>query len=327
MGKFLRSMLLALAAVLLVALAGGCGGGGGTKEGGGVKEKGTAPQKWVFATNHEFSVRPDGLPALQDTYGFKFDEVKTMDLGVTYGALKDGLVPAAMGFATDGRIVAFDLVNLEDDKHFFPVYNPAPVVRKEVMDKYLELADILGKISPLLDTETMTKLNAQVDIDSKEPKDVAKKWLLEKGLLKEGQAPAQNKGKIVVGSKEFTEQLILGQITILALQNAGYQTVDRTGLGGTDIARKALENGEIDVYWEYTGTAWLVALKHEKPITDSEEAFQKVKEEDLAKHKLVWLPYAEFDNTYTIMMRKEDAEQLGIKSISDLARVINSSIG
>lgn len=136
-----------------------------------------------------------------------------------------------------------------------------------------------------------------------------------------------NAKKVVVGSKEFTEQLILGQITIKALENAGFEVEDSTGLGGTEVARKALESGEIDMYWEYTGTAWIVALGHEKAITDSEEAYQKVKEEDLEKNNLVWLPYAPFNNTYTIMMRKADAEALGIKSISDLGGVINENGG
>lgn len=81
------------------------------------------------------------------------------------------------------------------------------------------------------------------------------------------------------------------------------------------------------MYWEYTGTAWLVALQHEKAITDSDEAWQKVKEEDMEKNNLVWLAYAPFDNTYTIMMRKVDAEAFGIKSISDLSKVINEKGG
>lgn len=123
---------------------------------------------------------------------------------------------------------------------------------------------------------------------------------------------------ITVGSKEFTEQLILGQIAIVALEHAGFDVVDQTGLAGTQAARSALETGEIDLYWEYTGTAWLVALQQDQPITDPEEAYRRVKEEDGA-NGLVWLDYAPFDNTFTLMMRREDAEALGIRTISDLA--------
>lgn len=136
-------------------------------------------------------------------------------------------------------------------------------------------------------------------------------------------APAEEeKGTVVVGSKEFTEQIVLGQITVQALTDAGYDVVDQTNLGGTAVNREALENGEIDLYWEYTGTAWIAHLGHEEPITDSQEAYDKVKAED-AENGLVWLDYAPFNNTYTLMMKQEKGEELGIESISDLAEYIN----
>ncbi|MBO8128078.1 MAG: glycine/betaine ABC transporter substrate-binding protein [Peptococcaceae bacterium] len=320
-----RWLAVALILALALGLITGCGGSGSSSEEtqNSSERKEAVIDKWIFATDHEFSVRPDGLPELEETYGFQFDEIAVMDYGVTYGALKDGKVAAAMGFATDGRIGAFNLVNLVDDKKFFPVYNPAPVVRKEVLDKYPEIADVLNPIGPKLDTKTMIELNGKVDIEGMEPKEVAKEWLLEQGLIEDKEVEA-TKGPITVGSKQFTEQLILGQMTILALENAGFKVIDKTELGGTQVARQALEEGEIDLYWEYTGTAWLGPLGHEKAITDTQECYEKVKKEDLAKNNLVWLDYARFNNTYTIMMRAEDAKALGIKSISDLADVINS---
>ena len=137
------------------------------------------------------------------------------------------------------------------------------------------------------------------------------------------QAPASSsKGLIVVGSKDFTEQFILGQITVQALRNAGYQVDDSTNTGGTAVAREALVNGDIDMYWEYTGTAWLTHLGHENAITNSQEAYQKVKAED-ANNGLIWLDMAPFNNTYTLMMQKDTASKEGIQSISDLASYIN----
>ena len=132
----------------------------------------------------------------------------------------------------------------------------------------------------------------------------------------------EEKGLVIVGSKEFTEQIILGKMTVLALENAGYQVDDQTNLGGTAINREALENGDIDLYWEYTGTAWLTHLGHEDAITDSQEAYDKVKAED-AQNGLVWLDMAPFNNTYTLMMKESEAQDLGIESISDLADYIN----
>ncbi|MBZ4688733.1 MAG: yehZ [Clostridiales bacterium] len=143
------------------------------------------PGELTVGIDHEFSVRPDGFPGLEKKYGFELaeDNIKIMDLGITYKTLRDGQVDVAMGFATDGRIAAFNLVNLEDNKKFFPVYNPAPVVRQEVLDKNPKIADVLNKIAAKLDTKTMTNLNYQVDIKEREPRAVAEEWLKSEGLI------------------------------------------------------------------------------------------------------------------------------------------------
>lgn len=143
------------------------------------------PGQLATAIDHEFSIRPDGYPGVQERYGFNQgqDDIAIMDLGIMYKTLRDGQVDIAMGFATDSRIEAFDLVNLEDDKAFFPVYNGAPVIRSETLENNPEIKDVLEKIAPLLDTETMTKLNYEVDINEREPKEVAKEWLQTEGLI------------------------------------------------------------------------------------------------------------------------------------------------
>jgi osmoprotectant transport system substrate-binding protein len=143
------------------------------------------PGQLATAIDHEFSIRPDGYPGVQERYGFNQgqDDIAIMDLGIMYKTLRDGQVDIAMGFATDSRIEAFDLVNLEDDKAFFPVYNGAPVIRRETLENNPEIKDVLEKIAPLLDTETMTKLNYEVDINEREPKEVAKEWLQTEGLI------------------------------------------------------------------------------------------------------------------------------------------------
>ncbi len=131
---------------------------------------------------------------------------------------------------------------------------------------------------------------------------------------------------IKIGSKEFTEQLLLGKITVIALEDAGFQVEDKTGVAGSDKVRLALENGDFSMYWEYTGTAWLSQLQHDDPITDPQEAYEKVRDED-ANNGLTWLQYAPLNNTYTLMMRRADSEELGIKTISDLAEYVNSNPG
>jgi len=141
------------------------------------------PGNWSFATDHEYSIRDDGYPGLTELYGFHFDSVQIMDLGITYAALRDGNVALAMGFATDGRIDAFGLVNLVDDQYFHPVYNAAPVVRAEVLEQYPEIEDILAPVAELLDDETMSGLNSKVDIEGYEPDEVAEMWLQEHGFI------------------------------------------------------------------------------------------------------------------------------------------------
>ncbi len=173
---------------------------------------------------------------------FEFDEVEIMNEGIIYGALRDGDIHAGMGFLTDGRIAAYDLITLVDDKDFHPVYNAAPNVREDVLADNPELEDILNELSSVLDNETMQNLNARVDIDDEEEVDVARDFLLEQGLISEEGGTADGP-TIAVGSKEFTEQLILGQLTILLLEEHGYDVVDNTGLGGTDVLRQALLDG------------------------------------------------------------------------------------
>jgi osmoprotectant transport system substrate-binding protein len=143
------------------------------------------PEKLLVGIGTEFWNRPDGFKKLSKVYGLDvpFDNIKKMSIGLAYQALKDGQIDVGMGFATDGRIAAFHFVNLKDDKHFFPVYNPAPVVRKKVLEKYPAIEKILEPIAKNLDTSEMQAMNKAVDVEHKSEANVAKAWLKEKGLL------------------------------------------------------------------------------------------------------------------------------------------------
>jgi osmoprotectant transport system substrate-binding protein len=141
--------------------------------------------KLTFASNAEFYARPDGLPGWQKAYGFEFDRdnVKRMDTGLTYSALKDRQVDTAVVFATDGRIPAFNFVVLKDDKNYAAPYNLTPVVRKEILDKYPKIAEPLNALAAKLNDDTMAKLNASVDVDKKSVEDVADGFLKANGLI------------------------------------------------------------------------------------------------------------------------------------------------
>ena len=139
----------------------------------------------VLGSNAEFYARPDGLKPLQDAYGFEFGRanVKRMDTGLVYEALKNGDVDVGLVFATDGRIPAFDFVTLEDDKGYFPSYALAPVVRAEVLEANPELADVLNNVSAKLDDTVMARLNARVDVEKVSIENVAADFLKESGLI------------------------------------------------------------------------------------------------------------------------------------------------
>lgn len=103
-----------------------------------------------------------------------------------------------------------------------------------------------------------------------------------------------------VGSKEFTEQQILGKITIYALRAAGARTSDQTGLSGSTIVRNALKSGDVDMYWEYAGTGWTQYLKHDRPVPGEQAQFRATSREDARRNGIRWLGPAGFGNQYAI---------------------------
>lgn len=129
--------------------------------------------------------------------------------------------------------------------------------------------------------------------------------------------------EIVVGSKDFDEQLVLGNITKLALENAGATVDDQINLGGTDAARAALISGDIDTYWEYNGTAWISFFGETEAIPDRIEQYEAVRDRDLEENQLVWMQPAEFNNTYALAFPTAAAEELGNPTkLSDLAGLV-----
>jgi osmoprotectant transport system substrate-binding protein len=134
----------------------------------------------------EFLSREDGLPGLQKAYGgFQFKDTKQLGTGsLRYQALLDGKIDVVVAFGTDGQINGDHLALLQDDKSFYPIYNIAPVVRQDTLQKYPQIAVVLNKLAPYLTDAVMSGLNWQVDGPSKmEPATVAKAFLQQNGLL------------------------------------------------------------------------------------------------------------------------------------------------
>lgn len=134
-----------------------------------------------------------------------------------------------------------------------------------------------------------------------------------------------NDKQVTVGAKNFTEQFVLAKMIAIMLEDNGYQVKEKSNLGSTAL-RQALENKQVDLTFDYTGTG-LVTYMNEEPIADKDEAFEKVNELDQERNDIYWTNLSDVDNTYTIMMMEEDAQELGIKTISDLAEYINENPG
>ena len=125
--------------------------------------------------------------------------------------------------------------------------------------------------------------------------------------------------EITVGSKNFTEQLILGKIAVIALQVGGFTVSDRTNIPGAAPSRAGQLGGEIDMQWEYTGTGWLNYLAMPEGIPDQQEQYEAVRDADAA-NGITWLPPAEANNTYAFAVRSEAVPELGgVASLSDVA--------
>jgi osmoprotectant transport system substrate-binding protein len=124
-----------------------------------------------------------------------------------------------------------------------------------------------------------------------------------------------------VGSKNFTEQLILGKIAVILMKSAGADVTDLTNIPGSASARYAQVDGQIDMEWEYTGTAWISYLGHTKPIPDEKKQYEAVRDEDLKENDLAWLEPAPMNNTYGFATPTETLKKLGITKLSEIKKL------
>ncbi|MBC7342735.1 MAG: osmoprotectant ABC transporter substrate-binding protein [Clostridia bacterium] len=138
----------------------------------------------TIATDPTFQERKgDGWDDLAKAYGFNFKKVVGMSYDLMYQALKSGDVDAAVAYSTDGRLPAYDLVVLEDDRHFFPPYDAAFFIKEETLKQFPQIEEILAPLFGRFTEKEMAKLNQEVDVSKKEPADVAREYLKAQGLL------------------------------------------------------------------------------------------------------------------------------------------------
>nr|WP_246316670.1 glycine betaine ABC transporter substrate-binding protein [Scandinavium goeteborgense] len=139
---------------------------------------------WLLGLDLEFAGRSDGMKPLQQAYNMPLDrpQIRQMDPGLVYNAVRDGFVDAGLIYTTDGRVKGFDLKVLKDDKGFFPSYAVTPVVRKDTLEANPGLEEAMNTLSGLLNNEVIAELNKRVDIDHQSPQQVARDFLHSKGL-------------------------------------------------------------------------------------------------------------------------------------------------
>jgi osmoprotectant transport system substrate-binding protein len=148
-----------------------------------LSDLGPVSKDLTFGAEGGFGDRKDGLPGLKATYGIQFKEFKIFaKLGIRYSAVTSKDLDVSYGFSTDWQIADQKLVVLDDDKHLFPPYFLVPVVRQDTLAKNPKIAEVLNKVSPLLNTDNMRDLNAKVDRDKEEPADVAAEFLKSQGI-------------------------------------------------------------------------------------------------------------------------------------------------
>ncbi|MDA3974135.1 osmoprotectant ABC transporter substrate-binding protein [Enterococcus thailandicus] len=128
----------------------------------------------------------DGYDGFQETYGFSFESILPMQIGLVYDAVEAGKMDIVLGYSTDGRIASYDLVMLEDDLSFFPPYDAAPVVANQVLKDTPQLEEALQKLGGTITTEEMQKLNYEADNNLVEPSVVAERFLKEHHYFEEG---------------------------------------------------------------------------------------------------------------------------------------------
>lgn len=283
--------------------------------------------KLIAGFAHEFYGRADGYPGLRKAYGLNL-RPRLIDQNLMYQAIRDGRVDIISGYSTDGRIRAYDLVVLADNRHAFPPYDAVPVVRQAALDRHPDLGPTLDLLAGKLTDSVMTALNYQADYLHHSPERIAADFLKQTSLYKHPE-PGERNETVVLGTKGFTEQYILSEIYRQLIEgHTRLRVATRTGLGGTQICFDALRTGAIDFYPEYTGTGLLVILQppaatlRQLPM-QSDSVYRFVQQQFVRRYDLRWQQPLGFNNSYCLMMRRQQAGQLRLRSIDDLGHYLN----
>jgi len=263
--------------------------------------------------------RPFCAIGLKEVYGIEFKEFKPLDAGgpITVEAVKGGQVDVGLLFTSDPAIAVNGFALLEDDKQLQLADNIIPVLRHEVLDANPKVADVLNLVISRLTQEELINLNKSATVDLKPVPDIARDWITAQNF---DAISAGLEGTVTVGSTNFYEQEILGEIFAQTLEGNGMTVTRKFQLGNREIVFPALESGEIDILAEYAATALeYVNGGAGEASTDPVATAAKLRAA-LAPKGLTALNPAEATDQNGFVVTQATAGKYGLSKISDLAK-------
>ena len=318
--RMIRNGALGAAVLALAVSACSLGGGGSQAPSGGAQASGgagTVASLLVLAGPPECPQRPFCLQGLEATYRLHFKEFKPTDVGgpLTIAALDKGDAQVGLLLTSDPAIGAKGYVLLQDDKKLQLADNLIPVVRKDALAANPVIRDALNAVVAKLDQATLIDLNKQVTVDGKASADVAKTWVDAQGVSFSG-----GSGDVTVGSTNFYEQEILGEIFAQVLEKAGITVERKFQLGAREVVFPALQNGDIDILVEYAATLLeKVNTAAGEATTDPAATAAKLRER-LDPLGLTALDVAAANDQNGFVVTKATADQYALVNISDLGK-------
>lgn len=138
----------------------------------------------MLGAEYDFYEREDGYNSLAKLYNFKFKDTLDLDMGLKYKALSSNKIDVIMASTTDGQLVNENYLVLKDDKRFFPRYLAGTIIREETLKKYPELIEVLNLLNNTITEKEIINMNYKVEVEKKEDFQVAKEFLIEKGIMK-----------------------------------------------------------------------------------------------------------------------------------------------
>jgi osmoprotectant transport system substrate-binding protein len=312
--RIIRKGALGAAVLALVVSACSLGGGGSQAPSGG---SATVASLLVLAGPPECPERPFCQKGLVDTYGLHFKDFKPTDVGgpLTIAALDNGDAQVGLLLTSDPVIVTKGYVLLQDDKTLQLADNIIPVVRKDALAANPVIEDALNAVMAKLDQATLTDLNKQVTVDAKASAEVAKAWVDAQGFSFSG-----GSGSVTVGSTNFYEQEVLGEIFAQVLEKAGITVERKFQLGNREVVFPAIEAGDIDILAEYAATILEKANGGKGEATTDPAATSEKLRAALDPLGLTALDFAQATDQNGFVVTKATADQYGLVKLSDLAK-------